>query len=256
MEFSTRQRDILSLIRSEGQVEVDHLAADFDVTTQTIRRDLALLCDRGLAARTHGGARRIVTVTNLAYEERRRLNSTAKEAIGTAAAGLIPANCSVILNIGTTTEHVARALVAHDGLVVLSNNVNIISCFVGSQVKELILVGGNVRQSDGAIVGDDAVAFISNYKVDYAIIGASALDDDGAIMDFDGREVAVARAILRNARTKILVADHSKFERTAPVRIASVADLDYVVMDKTPSDQFSEAARRGDTRVILTGDDA
>lgn len=250
VDLTTRHDAILDMLRESGRVGVEDLARTFDVTTQTIRTDLRELGGRGLLQRTHGGARRVEAVTNREYEERRNLKGEEKRQMGALAASLIPNNCSVTLNIGTSTERVAHALAGHTGLVVLSNNINIINGLMGAQCRELILVGGSVRQSDGAIVGEDAVEFISRYKVDFAVIGASALDVDGAILDYDAREVSVARAILRNSRTKILVCDNSKFERTAPVRICDVSDLDYVVTDQTPPRGFAEAARRGETQIL------
>ncbi|RMF36750.1 MAG: DeoR/GlpR transcriptional regulator [Alphaproteobacteria bacterium] len=253
MDIHSRQDAILKLLRTQGRVAVEDLAARFGLSTQTIRADLRDLDDRGLARRTRGGARLVESVANRKYTERRRLNRHAKEAIGVLAASLIPNDCSLTLNIGTTTEQVAHALHGHHGLVVLSNNINIINMMMGWHCRELILVGGSVRQSDGAIVGEDAVEFLSGYKVDYAVIGASSLDADGAVLDYDAREVSVARAILRNSRTRILVCDGSKFEQTAPVRICDVGELDYVVTDRTPPKGFAEAARRGETTVLIAG---
>ena len=250
IELSERQEAILQLLRAEGRVDTDRLAERFSVTTQTIRRDLGELCDRGLATRTHGGARSVATVANREYQERRALKSTEKEAMGALAASLIPNDCSVALNIGTTTEQVARALTTHTGLVVLSNNINIITSLIGTRAKDLILVGGSVRESDGAIVGEHAVEFISQYKVDYAVIGASALDEDGTVLDYDAREVSVARAILKNARTRILVADVSKFRLTAPVRICGLGDLHHFVTDATPPTGFVEAAARAGVDIL------
>lgn len=250
MELSDRQQEILGQLRRDDRVEVEDLAQRFGVTTQTIRRDLAELCDRGLAARTHGGARRIASVSNLEYRDRRAERAAEKEAIGRLAATLIPNDCSVTLNIGTTTEQVSRALTGHQGLVVLTNNINITTTFMGSKLKELILVGGSVRQSDGAIVGEEAVEFISRYKVDYAVIGASGLDPDGSVLDFDAREVSVARAILRNSRHRILVCDSAKFDVTAPVRICDIGDIDTLVTDRDPPAAFAEVARQADTRIL------
>ena len=256
VELSERQEAILQLLRSDGRVEVDGLAERFSVTAQTIRRDLGELCGRGLATRTHGGARSVATVANREYRERRAQRSAEKEAIGLLAAELIPNGCSVALNIGTTTEQVARALAGHLGLVVLSNNINIITSLIGTRAKELILVGGTVRESDGAIVGEQAVEFISRYKLDFAVIGASALDEDGAVLDYDAREVSVARAILENARTRILVADSSKFHLTAPVRICDLAELHYVVTDVRVPRAFAAAAARANVRLLTTPDPA
>ena len=252
MTAQDRQDAILDLLKARERVDANTLEQHFQVSIQTIRSDLRDLSEAGLLQRTHGGARRIISASNKDYSERRKLNANRKERIGALAASLIPNNCSVTLNIGTTTETVARALGGHRDLVVLSNNINIINTFMGANTKELILVGGTIRQSDGAIVGEDAVEFISRYKVDFAVIGASALDVDGSILDYDAREVSVARAILRNARTRLLVCDTTKFERTAPVRICDVSELDYVITDTPPPKSFADAARAGDTQILTT----
>jgi DeoR family glycerol-3-phosphate regulon repressor len=250
MALNDRQNQILDLLRTEDRVDVDDLASRFSVTTQTVRRDLTELCERGLATRTHGGARKLVSASSFGYEERRVRNASVKEAIASIAAGLIPNGASVILNIGTTTEQVAAALATHEDLTVITNNINVIHILRGARLNSLVITGGSVRQSDGAVVGAEAVEFIQRFKADYAVIGTSSLDEDGAVLDFDEREVAVARAILQNARTKILVADHSKFERNAPVRICGISDLDYVITDKRPPDSFVKAAEMGGTKLI------
>lgn len=251
MKPKDRQDDILRLLRGAGAVEVAELARQFAVTDQTIRKDLGDLCDRGLAARTHGGARRLETVANREYHERRLMQLPQKRAIAALAATLVPEHCSVSLNIGTTTEQVADALAEREGLVVISNNINVITRMMGGKARDLILAGGAVRPSDGAIVGEEAVEFISRYKVDFAIVGASALDPDGAILDYDAREVSVARAILKNARARICVADASKFDNSAPVRICGVGDLDYFVTDAPPPRSFVQAARAAGTEILI-----
>lgn len=251
MDLSARQQDILAAARTQGRVGVEPLAVEFEVTSQTIRRDLNELCQRGLLTRVHGGAMPANSVSNVAYEERRDLASDAKGRIAKAAADLIPENCSLIINIGTTTENVARSLYEHNGLVVITNNINVVNILSGSPAKELILAGGVVRQGDGGIVGEAAVEFIRQFKVDYAVIGASALDDDGAILDFDQREVSVARAILDSARHVMLVADNQKFERTAPMRICSLDRVDTFITDKSPPRRFLRACADDGVRVVI-----
>lgn len=251
MRMDERQTAILNILKSERSVEVDALSERFGVTNQTIRQDLRDLDERGLVRRTHGGAQQLSHVAGRAYSDRRGFRGQEKRAIGALAASLIPNNCSVTLNIGTTTEQVARALSNHHDIMVLSNNINIVTMLSGSESKELVMVGGKVRQSDGAVVGEDAVAFINRYKVDFAVIGASSLDADGAVLDFDAQEVSVARAILKNARTRILVADATKFDVNAPVRICDVANVDYVIMDTAPPKEFMAAANAGQTKVLL-----
>ena len=255
MAFNNRQESILKELRSSGEVEVDTLAREWDVTTQTVRRDLAELCEAGLAIRTHGGARRMITSSVIAYEDRRLNQTQAKSAVADAAAALIPNGASIALNIGTTTEMVAEALRLHEDLTVVSNNINVVPILRQSRLKSLSLIGGDVRLSDGAIVGGDAIGTISNYKVDFAIIGASSLDPDGSILDFDQREVSVARAILRNARKSILVADVSKFQISAPFKISAARDLDYIILDAPPPLSFKEALSGQDTTLIIAEDE-
>jgi DeoR family transcriptional regulator, glycerol-3-phosphate regulon repressor len=135
--------------------------------------------------------------------------------------------------------------------VVITNNLNVVAILSGTPGKELILAGGIVRQTDGAVVGDEAVAFMRRFKADYAVIGASARDEDGAILDYDMREVAVARAIIENARRTVLVADVLKFERSAPVRICDVSDIHAFVTDAPPPRAFAQACARAGVEVAV-----
>ncbi len=246
-----RHSEILALLQKQGQVEVDDLSLRLSVSSQTIRSDLRELSNRGLLSRIHGGAVAQSAAAGRGYEDRRQLNAGAKQEMAALVGEHIPEHCSISLNIGTSTEQVARVLCDHQGLTVLSNNINIINLMMPANLKELILAGGAVRQSDGAIVGEDAVTFISRYKTDYAIIGASAMDPDGAILDHDAREVSVARALLQNARHRILVCDGSKFSRSAAVRICTISDLDMVVTDRPVPTEFAEAAKAAGTRILI-----
>jgi len=231
MPLLPRQADILALARDAGRLDVDSLAARFAVTPQTIRKDLNELCDQGLLQRYHGGAMLPSGVANLAYESRRQLATDAKRRIGVKAAELIPNNCSLLINIGTTTEQVATALRGHRGLMVITNNMNVVNILRGYDEIEVIVAGGVLRHADGGIVGAPAVEFLRQFKVDYAIIGTSAIDEDGGLLDYDYREVEVSRKIVENARCVILVADSLKYDRSAPVRIGHISDVDHFVTD-------------------------
>jgi len=182
----------------------------------------------------HGGAVVHDGVENLGYGARKRLAAEAMAAIGKRAATLIPDDSSLVIKIGTTTEQVAEHLLTHVGLLVITNNLNVVNTLIRSETVEVMTAGGNVRREDGGIVGGATVDFIGQFKVDYAVIGASAIEEDGTILDFDVREVRVAQAIIRNARSVILVADAMKFARNAPVRIGNIAEVDYFVTDNTP----------------------
>jgi DeoR family glycerol-3-phosphate regulon repressor len=249
-----RQNQILEIAKEAGRVSVDSLSSLFGVTPQTIRKDLNDLCERGLLDRVHGGAVIGSTVENVGYEARRLIARDAKRTIGVAAAGLIPNSASLLINIGTTTEEVAKALRHHQGLLAITNNINAANILRAWPGIEVIIASGVVRRSDGGIIGEAAVEFIRRFKVDYAVIGASAIDADGSLLDYDYREVSVARTIMENARNVILVADSTKFERAAPVRIAHVSAVDVFVTDRLPDEAMRQLLRDAEVEVVETLD--
>jgi DeoR family glycerol-3-phosphate regulon repressor len=246
LALSFRQSEILDIARAEGRVVVEDLARRFDVTLQTIRRDLTELSDSGLLDRVHGGAVLRIGVANIGYEERRRMNDAGKAAIARACAAAIPENSSLILNLGTTTEAVARELMAHRNITVITNNMNVANILVANPSCEVIVAGGALRRSDGGLVGELTTQFFEQFKVDIAVIGTSALDRDGDLLDFDLAEVRVSKAIIRQARRTFLVADHSKLGRSAPARLASLSELDCLFTDRPlPEDLARRCAEWG-----------
>jgi DeoR family glycerol-3-phosphate regulon repressor len=251
--LSPRQSEIVKLARAAGRVVVEDLVARFEVTPQTIRKDLNDLCDLGVLQRFHGGAAYAAGVANVGYESRRHISSQAKRLIGEHAARLIPNNCSLFVNIGTTTEELARALYNHQGLMVITNNINVAQLLRGHSHIEVIVAGGVLRHADGGIVGEAAVEFIRQFKVDFAVMGVSGIDPDGSLLDYDFREVSVSRAILAASRRAILVADAMKFSRSAPVRIGHIADLDYLVTDRPPDAELSRICAESNVAVELAG---
>lgn len=249
MSQTFRHPDILEIARRDGKVTVDGLADHFGVTVQTIRRDLSDLAEAGKLERVHGGAILPSGVSNIGYEDRRGLNEAAKAAIALRCAAAIPNDSSVFLNIGTSTEAVARALIHHRNLLVVTNNMNVANILVDNTECEIIVAGGTLRRSDGGLVGTITMRTIEQFKFDYAVIGCSALDHDGDLLDFDIREVGVSQTIIGQARRTYLVADATKFERSAPVRIASLREIDRFFTDRPLSDGLSSLCTSWDTGV-------
>lgn len=249
-----RQSDIIERARQEGRVEVDSLAKTFDVSPQTIRKDLNDLCAMSLLQRIHGGAIYPSTVSNIAYLSRRSMASDAKQAIARKAASLINDETSIILNIGTTTEQVAQALKRHNDLMVITNNLNVANILADASGVNLTIAGGTLRKSDGGIVGATAMDMFRQFKVDFAVIGVSAIDEDGALLDFDHREVQVTKTILAQARTRILVADAMKFSRRAPALVATLAELDVFVTDLMPPQNIVDLCAANDVELHVTSE--
>lgn len=251
MSQTLRHPEILDIARREGKVTVEGLARHFEVTLQTIRRDLAELAESGRLERVHGGAVLPSGTSNIGYDERRRLNGEAKAAMGRACARLVPHDCSVFLAIGTSTEAVARELLRHRGLLVVTNNVNVAALMVANPDCQIILAGGEIRRSDGGVVGPLTMQTIRQFKFDLAVIGCSALDEDGDLLDFDIQEVGVSQTILAQSRRTVLVADHSKLKRSAPVRVASLSEIGTFVTDRPLPPALAARCAEWGTEVVL-----
>jgi DeoR family glycerol-3-phosphate regulon repressor len=239
MTPNPRQAELLEEVRARGSVSVEALAERLSVTLQTVRRDVKLMADAGLLARFHGGVRvPSSTVENIEYLQRQLLNEGAKQRIARKVAQQVPAGCSLIINIGTTTEAIARELLRHKGLRVITNNLNVAAILSQNPDCEVIVTGGVVRPRDRGIVGEITIDFIQQFKVDIALIGISGIEADGSLRDYDYREVKVARAIIEHAREVWVAADHSKFNRPAMVEVARFDQVDMLFTDEPPPAPF------------------
>ncbi|WP_295526100.1 DeoR/GlpR family DNA-binding transcription regulator [uncultured Pseudacidovorax sp.] len=234
-----RQVQLLDTVRTRGSATVEQLAEELGVTLQTVRRDVQRLADAGLLARFHGGVRvPVSTIENIAHPQRQMLNAEAKARIARAVAAQLPNDCSLILNVGTTAEAIARALLQHRGLRVITNNLHVAHILAGNEACEVIVAGGTVRARDRAVVGEATMDFIRQFKVDIALVGCSGIEQDGTVRDYDLREVKVAQAIIGQGREVWLAADASKFNRPAMVQVAPLAAIDRLFTDAEPPAPF------------------
>ncbi len=235
-----RQARIRQMIQAKGFVTIDHLAREFAVTPQTIRRDITTLSAQGGIHRYHGGAGLSSTSENVDYNQRKVICQSEKQRIARMVAAKIPDRASLFINIGTTTEQIAKALCNHARLRVITNNLNVASILSRNKNFEIIVAGGLVRHRDCGIIGPLTIDFIQQFRVDYGIIGISGIDLDGTLLDFDYREVRAARAILDNSRRVFLAADHTKFGRNAMVRLGDIGEIDALFTDEPPPAALAE----------------
>ncbi len=251
MSQTFRHPEILETARRQGMVTVEGLAAQFGVTQQTIRRDLTDLAAAGSLERVHGGAILPSGTTNILYEERRTLNQSAKTDIARVCAMHIPDGSSLFLNIGTSTEAVARELLHHRDLMIVTNNINVANILAANRDCQIILTGGTLRRLDGGLVGALTISTIRQFKFDFAVIGCSAMDADGDLLDFDIQEVGVSQTIIAQARKTFLVADNSKFRRNAPARICTLAEIDSFFTDISLDHKLADQCEKWRTNVFV-----
>lgn len=258
MYATERQQLIEQLIDAEGRVAVVDLAGRFGVTTETVRRDLGVLEQRGVLQRVHGGA--VVPARTSTVEpslaERAERHRSAKEAIARRALlAMAPgAAGSVYLDAGTTTAAVARLLAdghAERPLEIVTHAMTIGHLLAGVEGVNLTAIGGRVRGLTAAAVGAQTVAAIEHLRPDVAFLGANGVSAAFGVSTPDPDEAAVKRAIVASARRVILVADAEKLDAELLVSFAALDEIDVLVTDAPPSAALSDALRAAGTEVWL-----
>lgn len=249
MKQSLRHQQILKLVEQQGYLSTEELVATLDVSPQTIRRDLNILAEMDLIRRHHGGAASPSSAENSDYVDRKHFFSTQKNHIAQMVARHIPNGASLFIDIGTTPEAVANALLKHEKLRIVTNNLNAAHLLRQNESFDITMAGGSLRK-DGGIIGEATVNFISQFRLDFGILGISAIDADGSLLDYDYHEVQVKRAIIESSRQTLLVTDHSKFTRQAIVRLGELSDVEYLFTDEIPP-QIEQYLHHCQTQVIL-----
>lgn len=251
-----RARAIIELVRAEGYQTIEALAAQFGKTTQTIRRDVNLLCDRGLLRRRHGGVELPPEGENLAYPARQVLNIQAKRRIAELVARDVPDNATLFFGIGTTPEQCALAMTDHPGLRVMTNNLNVAVALSRNPSCEITIAGGRVRNLDRDVVAAEAHDFFSRFAVDIGIYGVGAVAEDGTLLDFGPDEVAMRRNLAQHCRQRFLVLDHSKFGRDATVRGGHITEATAVFTDRPVPPTIAGQLKDAGVRLVVWSDDA
>jgi len=246
-----RHRKIVDLVKSLGFVSIESLSKNFSVTPQTIRRDINELTEAGQLSRYHGGAGLPSSVENVAYTTRKVLCLPEKRRIARLLAKHIPDYASLFIDIGTTTEEVANALIHHRGLRIITNNLNVATILSENENFEVIVAGGLVRSRDRGITGKATIDFIRQFKIDFGVISVSGIDPDGCLLDFDYQEVGVGQTIISNSRKVFLVADHTKFGREAMVRLCNIQEIDALFTDQRPDPEMCERLSAANVKLYV-----
>lgn len=252
--LSARQNDILARIGARGAQQIDQLAQDYGLTTQSIRRDINALCALGLARRLHGGVDLPVLPQNTSISARARLHGAAKRLIAARVAQDVPNGSTVFMGIGTTVRFTAEALRGHSGLTVVTNNVDVALILGEAEGVEMHLVGGVWRPNDRDLVGPEAIRYFERFYATHAVVGAGGLNPTSGALDFSYGDAQITNAILQNARMRYLAADASKWRGSAAVRVAPFSAFTHFVTDMLPQEQDGETSlRQSGVSVIVCG---
>ena len=234
-----RQSLILSMVNQRGSLSITEIQRKLKVSRETIRRDLLLLADRNMLRKAHGGALSLER-SEPEISVREVINAEAKRAIGRLAASLVPDGASVILATSSTVQQVTEMLLARSGLTVFTNSLSICGKLAGHNKNRVYMLGGEVQAINGATLGRDATTMLSHYFADFAFVGAGAVSPAGWVMDFTREEGELHGLMLQAARTTVVVADHSKFNRYAPVRVCNLEKVTHLVTDRPLDPSIAE----------------
>lgn len=253
--LNKRHADILDILGKRGYAAIEEMVAAFNVTPQTLRRDLQELADRGLLRRHHGGASANLSTANTDYGLRHIENTAEKAAIARAAAELVTPGSSLFMTPGTTMDALAKAIAERRprGLRVVTNSTAAAAILDKCPEISILITGGHWLGANRACGGMHAAAFLENYRCDLHLTSIGGIDSEGNLLEYRDDEVVVGRTMLRNARRSVLLADHSKFSRVAMARLAHMSEISTLVTDRQPLPATAQMIADARCELIVAG---
>ena len=248
---SKRHGEILELVRRQGTCEIAELARYFGVSLETIRRDVKPLTHTGRLIRMHGAVSLPDRLGEAPFERRMRENAQAKQTIAAAFARRVVDGDSLILDTGTTTSYLARALLGRNELTVITNSSDIARTMATVNDNRVYMAGGELRGDNGAAFGSSAIEFVSRFRVRYTVLSIGGIDARGGFMDFELAEREFAHMALRCGDVGVVISDQSKFGRTGLVNVAGFDEIDLLVTDALPPSKIAKALEAGDVEVEI-----
>ncbi|MCY6381921.1 DeoR/GlpR family DNA-binding transcription regulator [Hoeflea prorocentri] len=250
MTLKTRHEDILDTVNRHGRVSVEQLATLFDVSAETIRRDLTFLNGAGRLQKVHGGAKRARLFTEASFEERMGEEADGKMLIARKLTDMIEPGDTIFIDTGSTTLACAAALAEKGPLTVITNSIHIALTFDRAHNgSSVFLLGGQFSAGNGQTLGTMAVEQIGSFQADHAILTVAALNAETGAMDANFDEAQIALAMRRNARDTVIVATTAKVGRTATYRLCMLDEIDVLVSDRAPDEAFATALSKAGVEV-------
>lgn len=251
MKKRARHSAILERLSAYRECNISELATQFSVSGETIRRDIKSLSEKGLVQKVHGGVVAPEFPAEQEYRKRLRINAAEKKAIAELAAARILNGASLMLDTGTTTAYLARALVEHQDLLVVTNCAETARILATSRRNHVYLAGGEFRPENYAAFGASAVRFLESFRVDFAILSIGGIHSDAGFMDYRLEEAELAQTMMKRARQTIVLADHSKFDLHAPVWVADFNQIDWFITDASVPPPFKQRLMDGGVKIVV-----
>ena len=247
-----RRNAILLKLSMEGKVVVSDLSREFDVTEETIRRDLEKLDNDGLAKKTYGGAVKVESFnTDLPFHIRKQSNVESKQKIATIIADMIKDGDYIMLDASTTALNVVKAIMHLKKITIITNSIEILLELCNKPDWTVISTGGTLKEGGLSLVGYTAEKMVEGYHVDIAICSCKGIDVENGVTDSNERDSEIKKAIFSSATRKVLAVDSSKFNKVSFVKVCGIADVDTIVTDTHPGEQWQEYLERANTSLVF-----
>jgi len=233
-KLSARQSELLRAVRERGSAAVAELAREFNVSQETIRRDVKNLAADGQVLKRHGLVALPYAVGEAPFERRLRENAEAKRAIARRAAELVQDGDSVMLDTGTTTSIFARELLKRANLTIITNSSDIARTLATVNGNRVYMAGGELNGDNGAAFGPSAINFVAQFRAKHAMVTIAALNAELGPMDSHLAEAEFARMMLSRGESRTILTDCSKFDRIALIKVCEFEEFDRLVTDASP----------------------
>lgn len=246
-----RKREILARLSSNGKVIVSELARDFDVSEETIRRDLEKLDHEGLAAKTYGGAvAKHNSALDIPYNVREGENVLEKQVISEKVASLISDGERIMLDSSSTALYVLKAIKSKKNLTIITNSVKILLELADKQDWTVLSTGGVLKKGALSLNGSSAEKMINSYHVNTVICSCRGLDMTLGVTDSNENDSLIKQAMLISAERKILAVDSEKFDRKSFVKVCDAKDIDIIVTDREPSEKWQAFCSENNVEIV------
>ncbi|MBZ9678176.1 DeoR/GlpR family DNA-binding transcription regulator [Mesorhizobium sp. ES1-1] len=253
MPHSKRHGEILRLLQEEGTVTIASLADRLGVSLETVRRDVKPLSGDGSVLKMHGAIGLPTMIGEAPFERRMRENAESKRQIARMVAATIRDGESIMLDTGTTTSFLARELLGHRRLTVVTNSSDIARTLATINGNKVYMAGGELRSDSGAAFGVSAIEFVGRFSVSHAVISTGAIDAVNGVMDYDLEEAEFARMVLSRGQRSVVVTDHSKFGRQGLVRVCGFDGFSELATDRPPPRDIAAALAQAGARLSMVG---
>ncbi len=251
VNHSKRHGEILKVLQEEGTVTIASLAQKLGVSLETVRRDVKPLSRNGAVLKMHGAIGLPAMVGEAPFERRMRENAEAKRAIAKLVAATIRDGESVMLDTGTTTSFLARELLGHRRLTVVTNSSDIARTLATVNGNKVYMTGGELRSDSGAAFGVSAIEFVSRFSMNHAVISAGAVNAENGVMDYVLEEAEFARVVLSRGTRSVVVTDHSKFGRQGLVQVCGFDGFSELATDRAPPPEIVAALEQAGTGLLV-----